>query len=218
MEVVPEKPVRVAIAVPCQDDVKTEFAFSLASMVNSIHSQQIPGLEALGILNRRTTVLPDSRNALAAMALEGDFTHILWIDSDMRFPPDMLQRLLARGVPFVGINASMRRPPYRNTAMLKDRVLLETHKHSTGLEKVERVGMGVVLHEVEVLRRFKKLPYFSFGYVKFKRVHRGEDYYFCEKVRKAGYQIYVDQDVSKDVGHIGEFVFYPVRDEVTEDG
>ena len=218
MEIESVKPVRIAIAVPCQDEVKTEFAFSLAAMVNCIHGQQIPGLEALAVMNRRTSVLPDSRNALAEMALKQDFTHMLWIDSDMRFPPDMLQRLLARDVPFVGINASMRRPPYRTTAMLKDRELLVTNKHSTGLEKVERVGMGVVLHEVEVLRRIKKPPYFSFGYVKHKRIHRGEDYYFCEKVRRAGYQIYVDQDVSKDVGHIGEFVFYPVRDEVTEDG
>lgn len=217
MELTPEKPVRVAIATPCEDEVKTEYAFSLAAMVNLVHGQQIPGLEALGILNRRTSVLPDSRNALAAMAVEGGYTHMLWIDSDMKFPPDMLQRLLARRVPFVGINASMRRPPYRTTAMLKDRELLVTNKDSTGLEKVERVGMGVVLHEVEVLMRIKKPPWFSFGYVKHKRVHRGEDYYFCEKVRKAGYQIYVDQDVSKDVGHIGEFVFYPVRDEVTED-
>ncbi len=216
MEVKPEKPIRVVIATPCGDEVKAEFAFSLAAMVNYTHSQRIPGLEALAIMNWRTTVLPDSRNTLSQKALDDDYTHMLWIDSDMKFPHDMLSRLLEHRVAFVGINASMRRPPYRTTALVADKEPLVTNRNSTGLEKVHRTGMGVVLHTVDILRKIRKPPFFSFGYVKYKNVHRGEDYYFCEKVKKAGFQLYVDQDVSKEVGHVGEFVYYPVREEVSD--
>jgi len=218
MELAPEQPSRVVIAVPCGDEVKADFCFSLAAMVNHVHSEPIPGLEALGIMNFRTSVLPDSRNILAQKALEGGFTHILWIDSDMCFGHDMLSRLMRHRVPFVGINASMRQPPYMTTAMVAPGVNLVTNAHSSGLEKVERMGLGVVLHTTEVLRAIKKRPWFSFDYVRHKHIHRGEDYVFCNKVKKAGFTLWVDQDVSKDVGHVGSHAFYPVRDaeEVTE--
>lgn len=216
MKIEPEKAVRVAIAVPCGDDVKAEFAFSLASMINHVHTDNIPGLEVLGVMHWRTAMLPDSRNILAQKAVEGDFTHILWIDSDMKFPHDMLGRLLRHRVAFVGINASMRRPPFRTTATIGKDELLVTNRHSTGLEKVERVGMGVVMHEVAVLKKIRRRPWFSFEYIPRKGIHRGEDYYFCKRVRNAGFQLWVDQDVSKDVGHVGEFAYYPVRDEVKD--
>ena len=216
MHVEPETPIKVAIAIPCGDEVKAVFAMSLVTMVNHTHTARIPGLNMLGILNYRTTVLPDSRNALAKKAIEGGFTHILWIDSDMKFPHDMLERLLQHRVDFVGINASMRRPPYRTTVKINDKDLLVTNKDSTGLEKVQSCGLGVVLHTTAVLKRLKKRPWFSFEYLWKKDIHRGEDYFFCKKVKRAGFEIYVDQDLSKEVGHVGEFVFYPGMGEVTE--
>lgn len=217
MRIESEQPSRVAITVPCMDDVKSDFAFSLAAMINHAHADQIPGLEALGILNWRTTVLPDSRNIIAQKAVEEGFTHLLWIDSDMKFPHDMLGRLLRHRVDFVGINASMRNPPFKTTAMRVKGENLITNSHSSGLEKVERVGLGVVLHTVDVLHRIRKRPWFTFEYMPSKHVHRGEDYVFCQKVRKAGFEIWVDHDVSKEVGHVGQHAFYPVRDEPQED-
>lgn len=212
MELAAESPIRVVIAIPSMDDVKADFAFSLAAMVNHIHESRIPGLKALAIANFRTSILPDSRNILAQQAVDNDFTHILWIDSDMKFPYDMLGRLLKHRLNFVGINASQRRPPYRTTAMASKGNNLLTTSDSSGLEKVERVGLGVVLHTIEVFRRIKKRPWFSFDYIPSKRIHRGEDYVFCQKVNKAGFQIWVDQDVSKEVGHVGEHAFMPMRD------
>jgi hypothetical protein len=35
----------------------------------------------------------------------------------------------------------------------------------------------------------------------------GEDYYFCEQVRAAGFEIWCDGDLSRDIGHIGQKVF-----------
>lgn len=216
MEVVSEEPIKVAIAIPSGDEVKTVFAMDLATMINHVHTAQIPGLQALGIINYRLTLLPDSRNELARQAVESGFTHILWIDSDMSFPHDMLERLLSHRVDFVGINASMRRPPYKTTVKINDTDLLVTNKDSTGLEKVQSCGLGVVLHTTAVLKRLKKRPWFSFEYLSRKDIHRGEDYFFCKKVKRAGFEIFVDQDLSKQVGHIGEFVFYPGMGEVKD--
>lgn len=217
MKVEQEQPIRVLICVPSGDDVKADFAFSLAAMINHAHGEQIPGLEALGIQNKRTSVLPDSRNSLAQDAIDGGYTHLLWIDSDMRFPRDMLARLLRHGVPIVGINASMRNPPYKTTAMTAPGVNCITNRDSSGLEKVQRMGMGVVLHTVEVLHAIHKRPYFTFEYLKSRHKHRGEDYYFGEKVTKAGFRLVIDHDVSKEVGHVGSFAHYPMRDFDRED-
>ncbi len=211
-----DKPTRVVICVPSGDDVKADFAFSLAAMVNHAHGEQIPGLQMLGIANKRTSLLPDSRNMLAQEAIEGGFTHLLWIDSDMSFPRDMLGRLLRHRVPIVGINASMRNPPFKTTALTAPGVNCVTNADSTGLEKVERMGMGVVLHTVDVLHAIRKRPFFSFEYLKSKHKHRGEDYYFCDKVKKAGFQLCIDHDVSKQVGHVGSFAFYPMGCEVSD--
>lgn len=213
MKIEHDSPTRVAIAVPSADEVKADFAFSLATMVNHIHSEPIPGLEALGILNWRTTVLPDSRNILAQQSIEGGFTHILWIDSDMKFMPDMLHRLMHHRLPIVGINASMRKPPYKTTAMTAPGVNCVTNHDSTGIEKVQRMGLGVVLHTIDVLNAIKKRPWFSFEYLKSKHIHRGEDYYFGLKVQKAGFTLHIDHDVSKTVGHVGSFAHYPMRDD-----
>ena len=208
-----EQPVRVAICVPSGDEVKADFAFSLASMIN--HAPGTPNLEVLGLLNQRISVLPDSRNILAKQAVDGGFTHLLWIDSDMSFPHDMLARLMRHRVPIVGINASMRNPPFKTTALTAPGVNCITNLDSTGLEKVERMGMGVVLHTVDVLHAIRKRPYFSFEYLKSKHKHRGEDYYFGEKVKRAGYQLVIDHDVSKEVGHVGSFAHYPMRDQAS---
>jgi len=212
-----DKPVQVAIAVPSMDDVKADFAFSLAMMVNHIHSEPIPGLQALGILNKRTSILPDSRNLLAQQAIDQGFSHILWIDSDMKFQTDMLAKLLRHRLPIVGINASMRATPYKTTAQTAPNVRLATNHSSSGIEKVERMGLGVVLHEVSVLHAIKKRPWFTFEYLKGKHIHRGEDYYFGLKVQKAGYTLHIDHDVSKTVGHVGSFAHYPMRDDPNAD-
>ncbi len=214
MNIEQEPGARVAICVPSGDEVKADFAFSLAAMVN--HAPGTPNLEALGLLNQRVSVLPDSRNILAQQAIDGGYTHLLWIDSDMKFPHNMLARLMRHSVPIVGINASMRQPPFKTTALTAPGVNCVTNRNSTGLEKVERMGMGVVLHTVDVLHAIRKRPYFTFEYLKSKHKHRGEDYYFGEKVKKAGFRLVIDHDVSKEVGHVGSFAHYPMRDFDTE--
>ena len=64
----------------------------------------------------RGTYLPQQRMTLVKEAFQSGSTHILWIDSDMRFPKDALIRLLDRDLPIVGANYPMRRTPIIPTA------------------------------------------------------------------------------------------------------
>jgi GT2 family glycosyltransferase len=136
---------------------------------------------------------------IAKDALEAGATHLLWIDSDMEFQPDLLVRLLAHDLPMVGVNATMRRLPHNNCARYADGTELTTSIDSTGLEKVDRTGFGVMMLKAEVFQKIA-MPWFAFEWMPERHVFMGEDYFFLLKAKAAGYEVVVDQDVSKGVG------------------
>ena len=105
---------KVAICVPCRDEVMSGFCFDLARLVgyeakrgqNEIQLLQMPG-----------TLIFTQREKLAQEALEWGADQVLWIDSDQRFPADTLEILQARQVPICGVNATTRREPILPTAL-----------------------------------------------------------------------------------------------------
>jgi hypothetical protein len=77
------------------------------------------------------------------------------------------------------------------------------------------MGFGMVWVATDVFRAMPK-PWFSHEWLPDQEVFRGEDYYFFERAREAGFECYVDHDLSKEVGHIGSFTFNPVMLEAKE--
>ena len=71
------------------------------------------------------------------------------------------------------------------------------------------MGFGLLLITTEAVRKIRQRPWFNVEWMRKLQTHRGEDFYFCAKLRKAGVQMHVDQDLSKEVGHIGPFTFFP---------
>ena len=199
----------VAVVAPVQDWCYSAWAISLSQMMAYTLSVQPPGLAKLSQGFYGTSILPDARQILTLSAIEKGATHLLWIDSDMEFPANMIERFVARDEPIIGINASSRRKPYRGTAQARPGEHLQTTLDSTGLEKVHRTGFGVMWVAAEVFQSLE-LPWFAFEYKPDLGCSMGEDYYFCEKARRAGYEIYVDQDLSKEVNHVGAFAYNPV--------
>jgi hypothetical protein len=137
--------------------------------------------------------------------MEAGATHVLWLDSDMRFPKDALGRLLAHGEPIVGANYTTRRPPYLPTAETAEGYLFGS-PDLDGLVEVSHLGMGLLLVDTDVFRKIGE-PYFALGYNRQDGSYVGEDFYFCKKARDHGYKVYVDQTLSREVRHIGETEF-----------
>jgi hypothetical protein len=139
-----------------------------------------------------------------------DCSHILFIDSDMRFPQDMIGRLLKHDLDIVATNCARRRMPTGPTAQLYkengERELVWTMPESTGLQEVGSVGMGVMLIKANVFKALAE-PWFETPWRHDKRGYIGEDVYFCQKAAAAGFKIWIDHDVSKEIGHIGTFEF-----------
>ena len=106
----------VVIATPTGDLCHTAYTASLVQMV--AHTMMVAKDELqLSFLQYGLSILPMARQFLAVRAMEMEATHMLWIDSDMQFPPDLLLRMARHDQPLVAANCMARRAPYAITAI-----------------------------------------------------------------------------------------------------
>lgn len=201
---------KVAIATPCGDTVDAGFAYDLARLTAHVAGTR-PDIQ-LSVHQARGSILPQQRATLVQTAREAQATHILWIDSDMRFPADALDQLLAHDEPIVAANYAMRRHPILPTAKHRDLGFLFTPPGADGLADVTHCGMGLMLTDMAVFANTPE-PWFIVGYSPKTGEYSGEDFFFCKRASEHGFATRIDQALSLDVGHAGQFVY---RHEHTE--
>lgn len=138
----------------------------------------------------------------------------LWIlGDDHAFSPDALARLLDAERPIVVPLCLQRNPPYRPVIYTAvdgsgGRVVIELQDHPVGgLVEVHSAGGGGMLVRREVLDAVGA-PWFELG--KSPGSSLGEDLYFCDKARAAGYRVYANLDVP--FGHCQTSTIWPVRE------
>ena len=204
-------PLRLAICLPWTDKVDAPFARCLAELLGMLGLTLVGDkLMEVKIFDVAGTYIDKSRRELTQAALKWDATHLLWLDSDMVFPPDIVHRLLARNVDIVAANYARRRPPHSPVTFktLEPQTLCYTTNESAGLEAVAAIGFGVVLMRASIFaHEAMALPVFESFYDRESHVCKGEDVTFSECAAKAGLTIWIDHDVSKEVGHVGRFTY-----------
>jgi hypothetical protein len=197
----------IAVCTPARDMVHTMFTYDLVNMV-CFHTLNTNDAIALKI--SEGTLIANQRAELTLDAMREGCSHVLFIDSDMRFPQDMIGRLLKHDLDIVATNCARRRMPTGPTAQIYkdngDRELVWTMPESTGLQEVGSVGMGVMLIKSSVFKALSE-PWYETPWRSDKRGYIGEDVFFCNKARSAGFKIWIDHDVSKEIGHVGTFEF-----------
>lgn len=205
---------KLSICVPARDSVDTSFAHCLSLLTARFYGNA-PAGTVMNVNFRNGTLIADQRCKLVEMSLAQDADYVLFLDSDMTFPADLVERLMAHDKDIVACNYATRRLPVKSVAF-KSLDNLE-HLYSfdkTGLEECDAVGMGAMLVKTEV---FKKLryPWFQIHYMPNARLWMGEDMYFCKLAQANGYQIWIDHDLSKKIGHSGVFVY--LNDHTTDE-
>ena len=197
----------IAVCTPARDMVHTMFTYDLVNMV-CFHTLNTN--DAISLKISEGTLIANQRAELSLDAMREGCSHILFIDSDMRFPQDMISRLLAHDLDIVATNCARRRMPTGPTAQIYkengDRELVWSMPDSTGLQEVGSVGMGVMMIKAGVFKALSE-PWYETPWRHDKRGYIGEDVFFCRKAREAGFKIWIDHDVSKEIGHIGMFEF-----------
>ena len=195
----------VFVGIPSHDHLPALFAYDLARMA----AVQTPGVDvSLNLV--AGTYVHCARQAIAERAMLERASHVLWIDSDMRFPPYALARLLAHDVPMVGINYSTRSATDPKFVAVRDGERVPTTPDSSGTAAVDAMGFGLVLMRTDVLRsmlRTSGFPFFGYEWIPERHTWLGEDFYFCRKAREAGIPMAIDHDLSKDCAHIGSMEY-----------
>jgi hypothetical protein len=203
---------RVAICVPSMSTwaAKTAVCHSELGIYSTLHDI------AVKTICHECSVISMSRNKLVRLALGFDpaCTHILWVDSDMTFPYDGLERLLAHDKDVVGAFYNRRMHPYTTVGHL----LHPADVSKGGLHRADIMPHGFVLAKREVYEKLPP-PWYSEGY---DPVYAnaddpdgsvGEDVSFSRKAVAAGIEIWCDADLTFEVGHIGEVVVPCLRPE-----
>lgn len=201
--------VHLVIGVPSGDQWDREFGLSLATLTAVLANSRDPEV-TFHIANSKGSILPELRHNIVEGALQAQATHILWIDSDQKFPHDTFHRLYKWKKPMVGCNVATKKFPSSPTARLKDETdygkpLFTTDK-TFGLREVWRLGFGVMLCETRVFRRISP-PWFQISWLPGYSRYQGEDWEFCRLCEKHDIPVYVDQGLSYEIGHAGRCVY-----------
>lgn len=193
---------KVFIAVPCMDTLPALFCQSLAMLQRA--GDTMIGFEV-------GSLVYNARNNLARQAIKAEADWILWLDSDMVFGPDLLQRMLKvcteKDIDFLTALCFRRKPPY--TPCLFDR-LEKVEKGASytaimsvpdGRFQVGGCGFAGVLMSTDILLSVAS----NFNGRMFDPIDGfGEDLAFCWRARQCGYEIWCDSDI--EMGHVGQCV------------
>ena len=217
--------IRVVIAIPSTQEWSADFGMSLIFMTNYLAANGKIGDKYLQfrVHNKKGSILASMRESLLRDAIDGDATHLLFIDSDQTFPRDLFHRLYAQKKEVVACNIATKMLPSTSTARMKDPkstagIPLITKPDSTLCTRVWRVGTGIMLIDLSIFKKHKiPQPWFNQHWNEELQSYTGEDWAFCENLEKAGVGIYVDQSVSREIGHVGSLVYNHTLVEVSEE-
>jgi hypothetical protein len=186
---------KVIIGVPATEMMKAKTAHAIGCLT-------IGDPTIIDFLMMQSCDISASRTWLVRKAIEKGATHLLFLDSDMLFPPDTLKRLLARDKDIIGVEYNKRTFPLQTvTAYIPDVEKSETEPYKVGV-----AGTGVMLIKLALFADPKlDKNWFSFGRNALGENVIGEDGWFCNTARQAGYDVYVDPTIK--VYHLGEYGF-----------
>lgn len=190
---------KTLIAVPCMDQVPAQFCQSLA-MLNKVGECYIAFQVG--------SLIYTSRDNLSKQALKMGVDYIFWLDSDMVFQPDILQKMMDRIEPDTILTGLY----FRRVSPFKPVLFDKLEMTDNGCEwsdwddvpkepfEVGGCGFGCVLMPTEAIASVS---------LNFKQIFNpmkgvGEDLAFCWRARESGYKIICDPTIS--LGHVGHTV------------
>ena len=196
---------KTLIAIPAMSWVYTDFMQSMLAL-------EKPDAQ---LMIQTNSLIYDARNNIAWAAIQNGFDRVLWIDSDMQFPADLLIRLNedmdTNGLDCVAGYFTSRSDDQKpciykdihwevDDGRVKTSADPVTECHD-GLFEVAGVGFGAVLIKTEMLKAvcdafgppFQPLPFL------------GEDLAFCWRAGQLKRRMWCDGRIQ--IGHIGTHVY-----------
>jgi hypothetical protein len=174
----------------------------------ALHALALRGYE----IRRIVGLSPDAaRSVLATKALDDGFAELLWIDSDVVFRPEDVERLRDHHLPICCGVYPKKGPTEFACSFLPGTAQIPFGKQGV-LTEIEYAGFGFILTRREVFERIQlesslprcgqrsgspMIPFFLPMVIEEKTDHRylAEDYAFCERARRCGFKIMADTTI-----------------------
>ena len=196
---------RLLIAVPTTDYVHAEFMKCLVAFTMELSRQNI----SYDVEIQAGTLVYIARNRLCCKAVNEGYTHILFLDSDMVFKPDLLEDMLFCGKDFVCGAFQGRRPPYSSCIFKSLRPVERVKEYVLEPFPAEGCGMACTLISTEIIKDVQN----KYGVTFTPTEEFGEDLAFCWRARSIGHEIWCDPSIR--IGHIAHVPIYPGEEPAT---
>jgi hypothetical protein len=215
----------IFIAMPCYDSVKINTMLSIFQMIQLLGKG---GIE-VGINTMKSPLIHQARNYLSAVFLTTEYSHLLFIDSDVEFEPaSILHMLMAKKdiicTPYRAKNPNISNHTY--TVKFPDPKVIPILPG--GLVEIEAGPTGLMLIDRKVFEKIiKNRPDLKIknavnpGIKKEEKSHSfyhlffdfafedgytiGEDLSFCKLARKNGFKLFANID--SKTAHRGEYAW-----------
>lgn len=191
------------------------FAYSLATMLSYTAAKGVRTVPeatidiTMQIVESSNWI--ENREQLAEHAIESGRTHLMFLDDDMSFEPQVLETLLGRRQQIVTTNYLIKTENWRDdpqyVAVGLDDKRITVAEEKTGIQPVAYSGFGVSVIDVDVFKRMPR-PMFMPDYNPETKKYTTEDNPFFRRARESGFTVYVDHDASKMLTHIGRSAFH----------
>ena len=197
---------KTLIAIPCMDTIEADFVESLLNL-RPVGEVEIKLLKA--------SLVYDARNQIVQYAIsKGGYDFILWLDSDMTFEPDLMEKLMAdiegaedgeKKMAVTGLCFG-RRPPFKPCIYKKldvqtnGQMVLPVCENwfdypRDSVFEIEACGFACLMMRMDMLEAMGiyGVPFFPVGGL-------GEDLTFCWRAKKLDMKFHCDSRLK--IGHI----------------
>ena len=196
---VPALSEQVVVCVPTNGLVHALFSYCL---LNAIRYTEQHGISVILEMDAGT-VLSNQRQVLSDSALAMQADHIMWLDSDMTFPEDVIIRLLEHKKNVVCATYSKRVEPFHPTAFYNIDPVEPVDTEGNGLVAIKYSGMGCMLVKASVVDQMPS-PHYPLKWHAPSSTWHGEDMGFCDLLADNDIKIFCDLDLSREIGHLGQ--------------
>lgn len=191
---------KLLLAIPTTDYMHHRFTECLTKLIRRLDADGVD----YDVMFQSGTLVYHARDAIAFKAIDGGYTHSLWLDSDMIFTEHVLDDLRDANKGFVSGIAHGRREPHHSCLFTE--IYPSVHRfteYPNDTFKVAGCGFGCVLISSDILAAVRKAN----GTCFFPTRELGEDLAFCKRATDLGYEIWAEPTVR--LGHIGHINIYP---------
>lgn len=206
--------INLVIGIPTAGMVPMPFAYSLATMLSYTAAKGIRTIQeadtnvTMQIVESSNWI--ENREQLAEHAIAAGMTHLMFLDDDMSFEPQVLETLLGRRQDIVVTNYLIKTENWQTDPQwvavdLNDK-RVPVSDGRTGLQPIAYSGFGVSIIATDVFKRMPR-PMFMPDYDAEAKKYTTEDNPFFRKARESGFTVYLDHDASRMVAHHGKAVW-----------